>query len=270
LKLVAQEQSEFQLISFYDSYDYGRLMMLDDHFHTSEKDHFFYQEPLAHVPLLLHPKPESVLIIGGGDGGVAEEVLKHPSVSYVYLVEHDDKVIDMSKLHINSVHQDVWNDERLNISITDGELFLKETDLLFDVIIIDLPRTDKHYSISNTKQFMQFAREKLSVDGVICMHLGSPFYQPMRIKIVHQLLKEQFSDIYPFGTSVPLWGGYWMMACATSNSELNPISMSFPEIKKRLQDRMVRKLYYINPQSYKGLFTLPNYAQWCFNGRLKI
>jgi spermidine synthase len=102
--VLYEEKSEFQHIQLVDTHEFGKMLLLDGIVQTTEKDEFFYHEMMVHVPMLSHPAPEQVLIIGGGDGGILREVLRHPQVEKVVMVEIDANVVDFSK-KISSFHQ---------------------------------------------------------------------------------------------------------------------------------------------------------------------
>ena len=108
-------RSAYQSIEVHDSVPFGRLFRLDGHFMTSERDEFFYHENLVHLPALTHPQPERALIVGGGDGGSAEELLKHPSITSVTLVEIDVAVVDIARKYLAAVHGGALDDRRLTL-----------------------------------------------------------------------------------------------------------------------------------------------------------
>ena len=117
---------------------FGRLFRLDGHFMTSEKDEFFYHENLVHLAAVTHPAPERALIIGGGDGGSAEELLKHPTIKSVTLCEIDLAVVDIARKYLHAVHRGALDDPRLTLRIGDGFAFVRETTEQFDLIVLDL------------------------------------------------------------------------------------------------------------------------------------
>jgi spermidine synthase len=130
------QRSPYQKIEVVDTYDYGRVLILDGIFQTSKEDEFIYHEMMAHLPLFYHASPQKVLIIGGGDGGVLREVLRHP-IEKAYLVEIDKKVIEVAKKFLPFIPQRAFQDKRAEIIIGDGAKFVKEYRDFFDVVIID-------------------------------------------------------------------------------------------------------------------------------------
>ena len=122
----------------HDTVPFGRLFRLDGHFMTSEKDEFFYHENLVHPAALTHPKPVRALIVGGGDGGSAEELLKHPSIESVTLAEIDASVVAISRTHLRSVHGGAFDDPRLTLRIGDGFAYVRSAADRYDLIVLDL------------------------------------------------------------------------------------------------------------------------------------
>lgn len=115
-KVLFSEQTPYQKVEVFETDTWGALMTIDDMVMLSEKDEFVYHEMLAHVGLFSHPDPQNVLIIGGGDGGTAREVLRHPSVKKVDLVEIDETVVRAAKIHLPNVGN--WEDDRRRCILT--------------------------------------------------------------------------------------------------------------------------------------------------------
>uniref|UniRef100_A0A1A9VEN2 PABS domain-containing protein n=1 Tax=Glossina austeni TaxID=7395 RepID=A0A1A9VEN2_GLOAU len=115
-KILHEERSKFQKIKILDTETYGRCLILDGIIQRTTKDEFAYQEMIAFLPLCCHPNPKKVLIVGGGDGGVSREVVKHPLVEEVYQVEIDDRVVELSKKYLPTMACG-FNDKKLNLVV---------------------------------------------------------------------------------------------------------------------------------------------------------
>ena len=135
---VRRQQTPYQLLEMMDTASFGRVMRLDGCFMTSERDEFFYHECMAHPVAIAHPHPRSALVIGGGDGGLAEELLKHGTMEQVVLAELDEAVIQASKAELESVHCNVWADPRLRVQIGDGMAYIDQTQERFDLLLLDM------------------------------------------------------------------------------------------------------------------------------------
>ena len=129
-------QSEFQSIDILETSGFGRLLLLDGLVMTTEKDEFVYHEMISHIPLLAHPNPKQVLVIGGGDGGTIREVLKHPSVERAVLCEIDGMVIEASKQWLPTIAC-ALDDPKVEIQVADGAAYVAKHKNTFDVILID-------------------------------------------------------------------------------------------------------------------------------------
>jgi spermidine synthase len=136
-KVIKEVQTEFQHIQLVDSFQCGKMLLLDSIVQTTEKDEFIYHEMMSHVPLFSHSSPKRVLIIGGGDGGTLREVLKHDGVEKVTLVEIDPLVIDFCKEHLPSISQGAFENARTELIIADGAAYLENTSDQYDIIIVD-------------------------------------------------------------------------------------------------------------------------------------
>jgi len=127
-------ESEFQKIEVFKSKEYGTMLALDGVFQTSEREEFIYHEMMSHVPLFLHPNPERVLIIGGGDGGVARECVRHDCVKEVTMVEIDGKVVELAKQYLPTIAKAlIENNPKLTVKIGDGIGFMAEAEDYYDV-----------------------------------------------------------------------------------------------------------------------------------------
>ncbi len=138
-KVLFEGKSKYQKVTVFESARYGRILGLDGVVQCTEGDEFVYHEMLTHLPMLAHGKVRDVLIIGGGDGGILEEVLKHKSVRRATMVEIDDVVIDVSKKYLSSICGKAFQDKRTNLIVGDGAAWVRETEERYDLIIVDRP-----------------------------------------------------------------------------------------------------------------------------------
>ncbi|XP_045155136.1 spermidine synthase, partial [Echinops telfairi] len=135
-QLLHHQRSRYQDILVFRSKTYGNVLVLDGVIQCTERDEFSYQEMIANLPLCSHPNPRKVLIIGGGDGGVLREVVKHPSVEAVVQCEIDEDVIQVSKKFLPGMAVG-YSSPKLTLHVGDGFEFMKQNQDAFDVIITD-------------------------------------------------------------------------------------------------------------------------------------
>lgn len=254
---VQRQNTPFQTLEMLDTPSFGRVMRLDDHFMTSEGEEFFYHECMAHPAAMAHPDPQQVLVIGGGDGGLAEELLKHNTVQRLVLAELDEAVIEVSKAQLQRVHNGVWDDPRLQLQIGDGMAYVDSTTDRFDLILLDL--TDPHTPAGSlySPEALQRMRRVLNPGGALVLHLGSPVFHAEQVRALSQTLKATFAQVACYGTYVPLYGAYWGMAVCSDR--LQPTAVSAAQIEERLAARGVTDLQYYNADIHGALFALPNY-----------
>ncbi len=254
-----QFTSAFQAIEVHDTVPFGRLFRLDGHFMTSERDEFFYHENLVHLAALTHPRPEHALIVGGGDGGSAEELLKHPSIKSVTLAEIDVAVVDIARKYLGAVHGGAFDDPRLTLRIGDGFAYVRAATERFDLIVLDLTDPGGPSESLYTPDFYRACAARLNPGGAMTLHIASPVAHPDRIRATLAGLREAFPRVTPYLTSIPLYGGLWMMACASDT--LDPASLSAEEVERRIRARGLTRLRYYNGDMHRAAIALPNFVR---------
>lgn len=257
-KLLFSEQSEYQLVEVYETDTWGNLMTIDGMVMLSERDEFVYHEMLAHVPMFTHPKPKRVLIIGGGDGGTAREVLKHNSVIHVDMVEIDKTVVDASKLHFPGVGD--FENPKLNVLYEDGIAFIRNVKNPYDVIIIDGSDPVGPAEGLFEKDFYQYCKNALSKNGVLSTQTESPW-----VESYHPSMKKVFGaleDLFPIASMylsfIPLYpAGMWSMGLASMGE--SPLD---DKVIKRINSvsKLLSALQYYNSNVHSASFALPNFV----------
>ncbi len=252
-------RSPYQAVEVHDSVPFGKLFRLDGHFMTSEKDEFFYHENLVHLAGITHPAPERALVVGGGDGGSAEELLKYASMKKVTLAEIDMAVVDIARKYLGSVHKGSFDDPRLELRIGDGFGFVRETAESYDLIVLDLTDPGGPSLELYTPEFYRACASRLTPLGAMTLHVASPVAHPERIRQALTSLRAAFSLVTPYLVPVPLYGGMWMMACCSA--ALDPRKLSAPEVDRRLAQRGIGDLQYYNGEMHRASLALPNFVR---------
>jgi spermidine synthase len=238
------KESKYQKIDIFDTEFFGRVMVLDGCFMITEKDEYMYQEMLTHPAMVSHPNPRNVLIIGGGDGGVAREVLRYP-VESVDLVEIDEDVIAASKAYLPKIAVS-FEDSRLKVHNMDAFEFV-DTDKSYDIILVDSTDPIGFAASLFSDVFYMKAQKLLKGNGIIATQSGSPFMNPDFIKKAHRGLKGHFSNIRSYLSFVPTYpSGMWSYIMA-SNSPI--------EIRGKFKGR------YVNSEIYQSCFALPEFVK---------
>ena len=258
-KTLAQIQSPYQKVEVYDTQQFGKLFRLDGRMMTSEADEFFYHECMTHPAALVHPNPESILVIGGGDGGSSEELLKHPSVKRIVMAELDPVVIDVSKKWLRAIHKGAFDDPRLEVTVGDGFEFVKSTADRFDMIVLDLTDPDTPAFHLYSEQFFRMCQRILRPGGMLTLHLGSPVYQAETVRKNATNLRKVFRHVAPMSLFVPLYGSLWCLAVASDT--IDPRATAADVIAQRISERRVGDLRYYHPALHSALFALPVFVQ---------
>lgn len=256
---LAELRTAYQNLEIHDSPQFGRLLRLDGCFMTSEKDEFFYHENLVHPALIAHAAPKRALIVGGGDGGAAEEVLKHPSIEEVTLVELDAAVIDAAKRWLGTIHNGAFDHPRLRVVIGDGLTFVQGTQEKFDFIALDLPDPIGPATALYEEPFFRDCRRVLAPGGVLTLHMGSPVSRPDRVRAHAERLARVFPEVHPCVMFIPLYGALWSMACCSDS--LDPTAISAEEVDRRIAKRGLQHLQYYNGATHHAVFALPNFVR---------
>ena len=194
---------------------FGRMLILDDAVQTTERDEYIYHEMLVHLPLLTHPAPRRVLIIGGGDGGTLEEVLKHP-IEQAIMVEIDRAVVDVSRTYLPGIAGGAFDDPRARLRITDGIAFVRETSDRFDAVLVDSTDPKGPGVALFSEEFFAMCARVLTADGILSMQSGSLLYQGGLRERVRRGLSAVFPLVTPYWAAVPAYPGtLWTFTLAS-------------------------------------------------------
>ncbi len=258
-EVLARVESEWQHIEVFENALFGRVMRIDECFMTSERDEFFYHEPMVHLPAIAHGSPRSALVVGGGDGGAVEELLKHPSMQRVVLAELDSAVIDMARQWLGNIHHGALDDTRVEIRLGDARKLIENTSERFDQIVLDLtdpfgPALDLY-----TVEFYQSCRRILNPGGVLSLHLGSPIHLPQTMARIAASLRQVFPIVRPYLQYVPLYGTLWCMAMASDS--VDPVLLDAASVDTRLRERQLHDLQLYNGAMHHALLAQPNFVR---------
>ena len=254
-KILFSGKSSFQYIDVVETQGHGRMLLNDGIVMLSEKDEFVYHEMMAHVPLFVHPNPQKVLIIGGGDGGVAREVLRHDSVTSCFLVEIDQLVVDVSKEYFPKIASS-FKDPRLKLCVEDGVQFVKKTQEVFDVVMVD--STDPFGPAADlfSEGFYKNLQSLLSEQGIVVVQSESPFFEIETQKFILQSLSSSFPGVslYHYHNTV-YPGGMWSFSFASKG--LCPLK----DFKEERVRRVNWNLNYYNAEIHRAAFAHPEFMK---------
>lgn len=256
-EVLFESKTDHQHLVIFESQDFGRVMALDGVIQTTERDEFIYHEMLAHVPLFAHGSAKDVLIIGGGDGGLLREVLRHNEVERAVQVEIDQAVIDMCVKHLPNHSAGAYDNERAEIVIGDGIDYVRNCDRQFDVILSDSTDPIGPGEVLFTSPFYEGIKRCLKPGGVFAAQNGVAFMQPDEVTTTHKRLSPLFEDCRFYNAAVPTYvGGVMTFAWASNQPDLAQHSVD--TIARRYADSGISTRYY-NPGMHTGAFALPQY-----------
>lgn len=252
--ILYDHHSPYQRVQVAGSARFGRMLVLDDAVQTTEKDEYVYHEMLVHVPLVAHPAPRRVLIIGGGDGGTLEEALKHP-VESVTMVEIDREVVDVSRRFLPAISGGAFDDPRSHLRIGDGVEFVRAAGERFDAILVDSTDPKGPGIALFSEEFYRACAAILTPSGVLAAQSGSPLYQHGLMESVSRHLSAVFPTVAPYWAAVPAYPGtLWSFTFASAAIDPRP---SGDELSRRISSRSLGPLRYYTPGTHHAAFRLP-------------
>lgn len=249
---LAALKTDFQELQMLETEEWGNMLVLDDMIMTTEKDEFVYHEMVAHVPLFTHPNPKRVLVVGGGDGGVIREVLKHQSVEKATLVDIDGKVIEYSKKFLPSIAGSL-EDSRVEVLVDDGFMYIAKSNREFDVIMVDSTEPVGPAVNLFSQGFYAGISRALKDDGIFVAQTDNPWF---KADLIHQVFHD-VKDIFPvtklYTANIPTYpSGLWTF---TMGSKIhNPLKVKnerFTEIETK----------YYTPELHFASFALPKFVK---------
>lgn len=253
--LLFSETSAFQTVEIVDTFGFGRMLLNDGLIMLSERDEFIYHDMIAHVPLFAHPDPKRILIIGGGDGGTAREVLRHRGVERCHMVEIDETVVRACREHL-PLTASALDDPRLEVIIDDGVAFVGKTDLRFDVVIVDSTDPIGPAQPLFGEAFYGDVRRVLEEGGIVVSQAESPHHEEATQASLAGILGRLFRETHFYNFSNLTYpGGLWSFSFASD--AVHPVRDFDPG---RVTGSGLEFRYY-NEAVHTGAFALPTFMR---------
>lgn len=257
-RVLFREKTEHQDLIIFETPVYGRVLALDNVVQVTETDEYVYHEMMTHVPLLAHGRAKRVLIIGGGDGGILREALRH-KVERVTMVEIDRAVVDMCLKFMPSIPGRAFQDKRTDLVIGDGARFVAETDDRFDVIIVDSTDPVGPGEVLFTERFYRACRRCLTPGGILVNQNGVPFLQGGEITMTYRRRKKFFNDAGFYVAAIPsYYGGLMALGWATDNRAARAVPAA--TLRRRFRAARLKTRYY-TPDVHAAAFALPQFIR---------
>ena len=253
--IIFSQQSKFQHVMILDSYDFGRMLVLDGIVQTTSADGFIYNEMISHIPMNIHPNPKKVLIIGGGDCGAAKEIVKYPEVEHIDIVEIDETVVKACLKHLPEISGNLC-DPRVNFIFRDGMNFVqnlanrKDSKDSYDIIIVDSSDPIGPAIPLFEPDFYKSLHNIIKNDGLMVCQSESPIFHAKTMKQIYKRLSGIFPITRLYTTVVPTYpGGMWSFTLASKKYEhANP-----PKFDK--------KTGFVNKEILEKCFAVPEFIK---------
>ena len=256
---LVRQTGEHQEMVLFETPDFGRVLALDGVIQLTSGDEFIYHEMMAHVPILAHGAMRRVCVVGGGDGGLLREVLKHPGIERVVLVEIDAEVIAFCRRHLPMVSDGAFDDPRVEVVIADGVAFMAGATERFDLIAIDSTDPIGPGEALFSEAFYRDCAAHLTAEGIVVNQNGVPFVQPDEIAATWRRRRNHFADIGFYLAAVPTYIG-GAMALGWSSPSPRPRLEPLETLRARLAAIPLSCRYY-TPEVHQAAFALPGYVR---------
>lgn len=251
-KTYVTEKTDFQDLAMIETEEFGTMLVLDGMVMTTVRDEFVYHEMVAHPALFTHPNPKHVLVVGGGDGGVIREILKHPSVEKAVLVDIDGKVIEYSKKYLPTIACGL-DDPRVEVIVNDGYMHIHDHKNAYDVIMVDSTEPVGPAVELFSKGFYQGIYESLKEDGIFIAQTDNPWFKADLIQSVNRDVREIFPIVRVYCANIPTYpSGLWTFTMGSK--KYDPLAVdetAIPEIESK----------YYTPRLHKAAFVLPRFVE---------
>jgi len=261
-KLIFSGETPYQKVEVIDTYDYGKCLILDGKLQSSLMDEWVYHEAIVHPALLTHPNPSNILIIGGGEGGILREVLKHNTVSSVVMVDLDKDVIEVSKKYLREICGDSFEDKRVKLIFGDGRSFLtNQPNNTYDVIIIDVtdPLEGGPSYLLYTKEFYTVVNEKLGSEGLMVTQATSIFHSLSCFSRIYKTVSVVFPLTSAYRVEVASYSSPW--GFVLGSKKFSPEFLTVDEIDKKLELRGIKDLKFYDGKTHQSIFSLPKHLR---------
>ncbi len=255
-------RSKFQSVDIINTGSFGVCLVLDGKIQSSEADEFIYHEALVHPAMLTHPRPERVLIAGGGEGATLREVLAHRTVKKAVMVDIDEEVVSLCRRFLPSWHRNAFDDPRAELHFADAREYLERSSGRFDVIIIDLvdPLEQGPARLLYTREFYQIVKRKLGPAGIMSVQAEPSDWRNLdNFTAIVNTLRDVFPIARPYQVHVPSFFGLWGFVAASQS--LDPCELTAEEIDARISTRISNRLKSYDGFTHQGIFTIPKHIR---------
>ncbi len=261
-RILVRAKTRFQEAVLADSYSFGRCLILNHEIQSAESDEFIYHECLVQPAMATHPEPRDILILGGGEGATLREILRHPRVKRVTMVDIDGEVVEFCRKYLTGWHQGALEHPKTRLLIEDARTFIEETTETFDLIISDLPTPQRPRDPVGRLYTLGFYRRlsrRLKPGGIFVAQSGSGHWLQIQFHTaLRRTLKKLFKVVRACYAFVPSFDEPWAFLVASQTAD--PCRLSAARVDKKLGS-LRKTLRFYDGQTHEGLFRIPKYLR---------
>ncbi|TVQ28638.1 MAG: polyamine aminopropyltransferase [Spirochaetaceae bacterium] len=244
--------TKYQDIELVDTDEMGNVLLLDNITQVGERVDWQYHEPMVHMPMLAHPNPKTVLVIGGGDGGILREVLRYESVKHIDFVELDEEVVSFSRKYLQSVNGGAFENPKVHARFEDGRGFVERTDTVYDVVIMDMTDPFGPSKMLYTREFYTHVRNRLDPNtGIFTMHSESPVTRPVAFQCVRRTLGAVFPVVRTTYTFIQMYATFWSITLASNGPDIQDLDPA--TVDSRIRARGISDLKIITGDTWQAM-----------------
>jgi spermidine synthase len=262
IEVVINKLTPYQHMEILDVVTYGRCLFLDNVIQSAESDEYLYHESMVHPAMVVHPNPQKVLIMGGGEGSILREVLRHNTVKQVVMVDVDEEVVRACQEHLAPWNQGAFDDPRSEVVYAEGREFLDQAQEVWDIIIVDVtdPLKDGPSYRLFTLEFYQLVSQRVSNDGILVVSGQSIDSSELDTHLaIFRTLSEVFPSVRTHCVRIPSFDEAWAFVMASKKSTLRLLTPR--EVDRTMASRGCAGVRFYNGAEHISLLTLPNYLR---------
>jgi spermidine synthase len=257
-RYIYSGKTAYQNVEIIETVFFGRCLILDGKIQSSEYDEHIYHESLIHPAMIMHPEPQEVVVLGGGEGGALREILKHPSVTELLMVDIDREVVSLCEKYLPEWNGGAYKDPRTELLFMDARKYMENNHKRWDVIVIDItePLDDSPAYMLFTREFYQLLTQRLKKNGIIALQAGN--LNPRLLQChsaIYNTLKQVFRYVDSYGAFIPSYDTVWGFLIASH--ELNAGVISQEAVDNVIARREIKDLKYYDGLTHIHIFTLP-------------
>jgi len=256
-RYIYSSQTPFQSIEIVETDFFGRCLIVDGKIQSAQFDEYIYHEALIHPAMVMHPVPREVMVVGGGEGAVLREILKHPSMERLLMVDIDSEVVEICKRYLPEWSQGAFDDPKVETCYMDARKYLEENDDKWDIIFLDLtePLDNSPSYLLFTKEFYQLVAQRIKDGGSIALQAGN--LNPRLFEChgaIYNTLKLVFKNVDSYGAFIPSYDSRWGFIHASQ--ETSALSFTPLMIDGCLKERNINNLRFYDGLTHVHIFTL--------------